>query len=68
MQTLTIECKNDTIAEHIYSLLSHLPKKDVVVSRSKADTETELHKKLLKQSFSDLKNGNVIKTGKIVTL
>ena len=68
MQTLTIQCKNDTIAEHIYSLLSHLPKKDVVVSRSKVDAELEKHKKLLKQSFDDLKNGNVIKTGKTVTL
>jgi len=68
MQTLTIECKNDTIAEHIYSLLSHLPKKDVVIRRSKVDTETEKHKKLLKQSFDELKNGNIIKTGKTVTL
>ena len=68
MQTLTIECKNDTIAEHIYSLLSHLPKKDVVIRRSKVDTEAEKHKKLLKQSFDELKNGNVIKTGKTVTL
>jgi len=68
VQTLTIECKNDTIAEHIYSLLSHLPKKDVVVSRSKVDGELENHKKLLKQSFNDFKNGNVINTGKTVTL
>lgn len=68
MQILTIECKNDTMAEHIYSLLSHLPKKDVIVTRNKADTEIEKHKKLLKQSFDDLKNGNVIKTGKTVIL
>ena len=68
MQTLTIECKNDTIAEHIYSLLSHLPKKDVVISRNNADMEIDTHKKLLKQSFNDLKNGNVIKTGKTAIL
>jgi len=68
MQTLTIQCKNDTIAEHIYSLLSHLPKNEVVISKSAIDSELEKHKKLIQQSFADLKNGNVTKTGKIVTL
>lgn len=68
MQTLTIQCKNDTIAEHIYSLLSHLPKNEVVISKSAAESELEKHRKLIQQSFDDLKNGNVTKTGKIVTL
>lgn len=68
MQTLTIQCKNDTIAEHIYSLLSHLPKNEVTISKSAVDGELEKHKKLIQQSFDDLKSGNVTKTGKIVTL
>jgi hypothetical protein len=68
MQTLTIQCKSDTIAEHICSLLSHLPKNEVVISKSAIDSELEKHKKLIQQSFEDLKNGNVTKTGKIVTL
>lgn len=68
MQTLTIKCKNDTIAEHIYSLLSHLPKNEVVISKSAVDIELEKHKKLIQQSFDDLKSGNVTKTGKIVML
>lgn len=68
MQTLTITCKNDTIAEHIYSLLSHLPKNEVVISKSAIDSESEKHKKLIQHSFDDLKSGNVTKTGKIVTL
>jgi hypothetical protein len=68
MQTLTIKCKNDTISEHIYSLLSHLPKNEVVISKSAVESELEKHKKLIQHSFDDLKSGNVTKTGKIVRL
>lgn len=67
MQTLIVECKNDAMAEHIYTLLSHLPKKEVVVTRSEEAKLTK-HKKLIEKSLADLGEGRVIKTGKTVYL
>ena len=68
MQTLTIKCKNNTVAEHIYSLLSLLPKSEVTVIRDKAEVELEKHKELIRKSFDDLSKGNVTKTGKVAIL
>ena len=68
MQTLTIQCKNNTVAEHIYSLLSLLPKSEVTVIRDKAEVELEKHKELIQKSFDDLRKGHVTKSGKVAIL
>ena len=68
MQTLTIQCENNSVAEHIYSLLSLLPKSEVTVIRDKAEVELEKHKELIRKSFDDLSKGNVTKTGKVAIL
>lgn len=67
MQTITIECKDNAFADYIYNLLSSLPKSKVKVKLN-ANEELNSHKKLIKNSFNDLKNGNVIDTGKTVTI
>ena len=68
MQTLTIQCKNNTVAEHIYSLLSLLPKSEVTVIRDKTEVELEKHKELIQKSFDDLRKGHVTKNGKVAIL